>query len=78
MTELFSCVVDLGLALGVRDISKLEGCWEQQVDEDWWIALNGHPQAIKCSKDIEVEPATIWVEYKGFPEIGRASCRERV
>lgn len=67
MTEAYSCVVDLGLALGLRNVGQMNKCWEHQVDDDWWIALNPKPEPIKCSKDIEVPGGNIWIEYRGFP-----------
>lgn len=67
VTVAMSAVVELTHALSVRDINQLVGCWERQVDAQWWIALNGHRAPVFCSKGIEVMPFTCYVEYNGWP-----------
>ena len=67
ISEAFVAVAELGFALGLRDIAKLDGCWEYQIDERWWIALNAHDQPVACSTGAEVEPFSIYVEFNGWP-----------
>jgi hypothetical protein len=67
VSEAFSIIAELGYELGIRDISKREGCWEHAIDEQWWIALNGHPVDTKCSRGATVPRFTIYVEFNGFP-----------
>lgn len=68
ITQCMSVVAELALALGVKSISKLPGCWEYQIDERWWIAANGHRESTVCSKGGPIIPAFyVYVEYNGFP-----------
>jgi hypothetical protein len=67
LMEAFARIADLGCALGVRDINKLPGCWEHQIDKQWWIALNGHREPMKDSHGFEVPPFSAAVEYNGWP-----------
>jgi hypothetical protein len=60
-------IVDLAARLGVAQINKLPGCWELQVDAQWWIALNGHSEPTKCSKGAAVPPFHAYVEFNGWP-----------
>ena len=63
----FMKLADLAAMLGVAPLNKVKGCWECQIDKQWWIAVNGHNEAIKASNDIEVEPFNCYVEFNGFP-----------
>jgi hypothetical protein len=65
--EAFAKIAALGCALGVRDINKLPGCWEHQVDKQWWISLNGHKETIKNSDDFDVPPFHAAIKYNGWP-----------
>lgn len=65
--EAFAKIAKLGCALGVSDIYKLPGCWELQIDDQWWIAMNGHKTPTKDSHGFEVPPFHAAVEYNGWP-----------
>lgn len=67
INEAFSKIAALADALGVRAIDTLHGCWEFQVDEQWWISLNGHKEKTKDSHGAEVPPYHAVVEYNGWP-----------
>lgn len=67
MTEVFQEIVEMSNRLGVTKINELPGCWEIQVDERWWLAVNGHQQSIACSKGFEVAPFAAYVEFNGWP-----------
>lgn len=67
VSEAFSKVCDLGMSLGIRSINKLPGCWEHRIDDHWWIALNAHPEAVKCSEGADVPPFTVYVMFNGWP-----------
>lgn len=54
-------------ALGVPRIDALPGCWERQVDAQWWIAVNGHREPVACSRGPSVPPFTCYVEFDGRP-----------
>lgn len=67
MPEVFHEIVQYGLALGARDVSKLPGCWEAEIDEHWWVALNAHDHPIKCSQGATVPPYAAFVYFNGWP-----------
>ena len=46
---------------------KVKGCWERQIDENWWIALNGTNKAQTCSTGAEVPPFSAYVTWLGWP-----------
>lgn len=63
----FGVIIQLGNALGVRDINQLPGCWEHAVDDQWRIALNGHGDERTAFGRATVPPYHIYVEYNGWP-----------
>ncbi|MCK5444985.1 MAG: hypothetical protein KAI73_05130 [Rhodospirillaceae bacterium] len=63
----FSEIAELAGSLGITDISKLDGCWEHQVDENWWFSLNAHKEPTNNSKGAEVPPYNAAIEYNGLP-----------
>jgi hypothetical protein len=63
----FAAVCDLAISLGVTRINKLPGCWEHQVDEHWWVAVNGHDKPTLCSTETSVPPFSIYVVFNGWP-----------
>lgn len=63
----FMAVADLGYALGARDINKIPGCWEVQVDERWRIAVNAHDEELQSLTGARVLPGSVYVEYNGWP-----------
>ncbi len=67
ITELFAAIVGFAEKSGVREITKLPGCWEFSPAEGWWIAVNGHREPMKCSRGPEVAPFRAYVEWNGFP-----------
>lgn len=72
IAEPFALVLALANALGVSHINELPACWEHQVDEQWWIAVNGHPFAQKATPPdapapLDVPPFHCVVTYNGWP-----------
>lgn len=67
IVEAFYAIAELAEALGVSDISQQPGCWEHQVDERWWFAVNAHPQDNRCSRGPEVPAFHAYVEFNGWP-----------
>jgi hypothetical protein len=63
----FAAVAELAISLGVRGINTLPACWEHQVDEHWWVAVNGHNKPILCSTEASVPPFSIYVVFNGWP-----------
>jgi hypothetical protein len=53
--------------LGLDPISELPGCWEVQVDDRWWFAVNGLRYDAPCSRDILVPPKHLVVTWRQFP-----------
>jgi hypothetical protein len=58
---------ELGLAVGAAPINKFDGCWEHQIDERWWIAMNGHKQERLTSEGDRVLPYSCFIKYNGWP-----------
>ena len=67
LPEVYAAVVELALRLGAKDIFKLAGCWEHQIDAQWWCAVNGHAEATRSSHGASVPPFCLVVEYNGWP-----------
>ena len=65
--EAFAKLCDMAIALGAAPMNKHAACWEHQVDAQWWVAFNGHPEAKETSKGHQVEPFHCYVEYNGWP-----------
>jgi hypothetical protein len=66
-SEAFIAVVDLTEKHGAHNLAARPGCAELQVDENWWIALNGHREPIECSKGLEVPPFHCGVFWREWP-----------
>ena len=67
LSAVFNEIVELEIALGLKDISKTPGCWEHIVDEHWWFALNAHGETTQCSEGAQVPPFTAYVMFNGWP-----------
>lgn len=67
VSEAFIAIMNLGEALGVREIAKLDGCWEHRVDDQWFIVVNGHSEPTKCSTGAGVPPFSAYIEFNGWP-----------
>ena len=67
VTLVFVLLADYGNKNGAAPLTKFEGCWEKQIDEHWWIAMNGHTEPMKCSRGHKVPPFNCYVEFNGFP-----------
>ena len=65
--EAFARIAELATALGVSKIGQLPGCWEHQVDERWWIAVNGGKEARANSDGFEVPSFSAVVKFNGWP-----------
>jgi hypothetical protein len=60
-------VAQLAISLDAIPLHKHAGCWEHQIDKQWWIAFNGQKQAVECSKGISVDPYHVYIEFNGWP-----------
>lgn len=67
LCEAFVAMAELAQALGVSHINNLPGCWEHQVDERWWLAMNGHNEPRVNSDGFEVSPFSAVLKFNGWP-----------
>jgi len=67
MCTAFSKIADLALILQAQPMNQYPNCWEYQVDEHWWIAVNGHKTTKKTTGGIDVLPFNCYVEFNGWP-----------
>ena len=69
IVEVYVLLSELALSLKLAPLNQHfpNGCWEYQIDEHWWVALNGHQQNMKCSKGNEVRPFEAYIEFNGWP-----------
>ena len=65
--EAFCAVMDYTEPRIDGPISTYEGCAEFQIDEKWWIALNGHREPTPCSKGQDVPPFHCLVYWRDVP-----------
>ena len=72
-SEAFIAVMELAESRGVSKINQLDGCWSYQIDDQWWIAVNGHTVAVESPVSplsgltATVEPFSVFVEFCGWP-----------
>jgi hypothetical protein len=67
-TVVFIEIAHMANRLGASPLSRYEDCWEYQVSDGWWIAVNGHAEPRRCShNNIEVPPFTAYIEWNGWP-----------
>jgi len=66
-SEAFSLIVTLALATGAKSIVDLPGCWEHQIDAQWWVAVNGHKKPRMCSTGTDVPPFTAYLTFNEWP-----------
>jgi hypothetical protein len=67
VTEAFGKIAKLAVLLGVKNIRELSGCWELQIDEHWWIAVNGHREPVKNSLGDDVPPFEAYIQFNDWP-----------
>jgi hypothetical protein len=72
VAEVWALVCELGVALGLRDLSAVPGCWRHELADPrggtWAFALNPHaaPELIGDTAT-ELPPFHMLVEWNGFP-----------
>ena len=69
VSRVFALACELGAANGWENISFDPGCKELQIDEHWWLAINPHNEANRCSRTRRraVPPQSIYFEFNGWP-----------
>lgn len=65
--SLFELFCELAKKDDAAPLDKHAGCWERKLDEQWWFAINGHKNAIRCARGPEVPPFNCYVEFNGWP-----------
>lgn len=67
---LLIAIAKFACALDAAPMNHHPGCWEIQIDERWWLAVNGHKEPHRHSKSMGEEvlaPFHFYVEYNGWP-----------
>lgn len=67
VTEAFAEIAALAERLGVSNIVAQPGCWEHQIDDRWWMAVNPHKEPTACSKGADVPAMSAVLEFNGWP-----------
>lgn len=68
LSAVFLKLADLALAHGIKGIKQLPACWEVQIDEHWWAAVNGHDKPTACSRSVMPVPAfSAYLQFNGWP-----------
>ena len=67
VAEAFAKLGEIGKAFGVKNINKLPACWEFQIDEQWWVAVNAHHENRDTSEGDTVPPFHCYIKYNGWP-----------
>lgn len=72
--EVWSLMLAIAERDGVSCIVGIPGCWEKHVgpvdehgDSVWWMAVNGHKEAIACSTGAIVAARSWYVTFNGWP-----------
>lgn len=66
MDRFWAALCKLASIDGAAPINKHVGCWEKQLNEQWWIAANGHREP-KTADSFEVPPFSVAVKFNGWP-----------
>ena len=67
VSEAYAAIAEMLLSLGVGRPCDIEGCWEHQIDDCWWVAANGHKEDVECSTGATVPPFHFYVTSNGWP-----------
>jgi hypothetical protein len=63
----FALIAQLADARGIRNLKDRPGCWEVELPDGWYFAVNGHGRDTTCSKGAAVPPYNAYVEWQGTP-----------
>jgi hypothetical protein len=67
ISAVFMGIANLATAMGIEKINEIPGCWEHQIDEKWWVSLNGHKTPMTNSKGNLVQPYNAMLMYGDWP-----------
>ena len=63
-------ILILADALGIRDIGAMTEAWTHEIDGEWTIAVNGHPEPVSVQPDgcmaIDLRPFEFAVWFNGW------------
>ena len=65
--EAYEVIAGLYFSIEKAPLIDHDGCWEHQIDESWWVAMNGHPEPKQCSTGETVKPYNCYIKFNGFP-----------
>lgn len=65
--EAFAVLAELCVKLDAAPANKHPGCWETQIDERWWVALNGHNESKPCTSGEVIKPFHCYITFNGWP-----------
>jgi hypothetical protein len=70
----FAAAMTYAASHGAENIRALPACWERQIDDGWFIAINGHDQDMTTNgakgggnTPRTVPPFSVHVEWYGWP-----------
>src|SRR6266496_2814876 len=67
ISEAFIELAKLAERLKIAPLNSLPGLWELQLNDEWWLAVNGHKESLTSSHGNEVKPFNCYVEFNGWP-----------
>ena len=65
--EAYGVIAEMGLSLGISRLCDIDGCWEHQINDEYWVAANGHKEPAKCSTGTEVPGFHFYLTRNGWP-----------
>jgi hypothetical protein len=48
LTDVYCTIAELALAMGALDSREMLGCWEVDLDEGWFLAMNRHSYEVEA------------------------------
>ena len=51
LLKIMAPIMTLVKKLGVEEIVSIDGAWEYRIDEQWYIAVNGHTHEVEVTPD---------------------------
>ncbi len=68
----FDALVEMCIRLGTPPLNEVDGCWTYQINDSWWVAVNGHKEDCEVvtpqsKSPVKVPPFTAYLDYNGWP-----------
>ena len=64
IAEAFDLIDSLAKLDGAAPMNRHEGAWERKLDDQWTIAVNGHPAPVRWN-GVEIPSYHCFVEFNG-------------